>query len=184
MAAIASGLNFATTPLEGVNLAVCLTYNATQNPEYPGLPFAFGTTVEGLDGSLWVFAKPAGAYAIGVVGYLDTSWNFTALTSTNAAGVSGQLVGVLSQCASVTASPSATVYDGVWIQLSGLCPAIQVAATTTANAQLYTSATAGQLTSTSTSNVALNGVVITTVGGASAGTQPGVLNGPEVALTT
>lgn len=185
MAAIASGLNFSTLNAEGISLATCYTVNTTANPEYPGMPFAFGTETIGLDGSKWIFAKPAANYAIGTVGYFDTSWNFTALTSTNAANVSGQKVGVMSQVASVTASPSSTVYDGVWVQIDGLCPAVQVAASTTANAQLYTSATAGQLTSTSSSNVAINGIVLTTAQGAGgAGTQPGVMNGPEVLLTT
>jgi hypothetical protein len=185
MAAIASGLNFSTLSAEGFALNICTTINTTQNPEYPATPVAFGTPTLGMDGSKWVYAKPAANYAVGTVGYLDTSWNFTAITTTNAASISGESVAVLSQVASVTASPTTTNYDGVWVQTGGLCPAIQVAASTTANAQLYTSATAGQLTSTSSGNVALNGVVITTAqGSGGAGTQPGVLLEPEVALTS
>lgn len=182
MAAIASGLNFSTLPLDGIALNICNTYSSLA-PEYPQLPFVLGTVTLGEDGSKWVYAKPAGIYAIGTVGYFDTSWNFTAITTTNAAGISGQKIGVMSQVANVT-TPTSLTYDGVWVQTDGLCPAIQVAATTTANAQLYTSATAGQLTSTSSSNVALNGIINTTVGGSGAGTQPGVLNSPEVLLTT
>lgn len=184
MAAIASGLNFSTLSLEGFALNLCTTINTTANPEYPATPVAFGTSTLGMDGSHWVYAKPAANYAIGTVGYFDTSWNFTALTTSNASGISGEKVGVMSQVASVTTSPTSTNYDGVWVQTAGLCPAILVAASTTANAQLYTSSTAGQLTSTSSGNVAINGVVNTTVGGASAGNEPGVLNFPEVALTT
>jgi hypothetical protein len=185
MAAIASGLNFSTLNEEGVALNICNTINTTLNPEYPALPFSLGQVTLGLDGSEWIYAKPAGAYAIGTVGYFDTSWNFTALTTTNAANISGQKVGAMSQVASVTATPTATLYDGVWVQTSGLCPAIQGAASTSANAQLYTSATAGQLTSTSSANVALNGIVLTTaVGSGGAATAVGVLNNPEVLLTT
>lgn len=185
MAAIASGLNFSTLNMEGANLAICTTINTTANPEYPAAPFAFGTVTVGEDGSEWVYAKPAGAYAIGTVGYFDTSWNFTALP----VGVltqSGQKVGVMSQVASVTASPSATNYDGVWVQVSGLCPAIQVAASTSANAQLYNmaSTTTGQLTSTNSGNSAINGIILTTAQGGSAGTSPGILNFPEIILTT
>ena len=186
MAAIASGLNFSTLNQEGISLSTCLTLNTVTNPEYPALPFAFGAQTIGLDGSEWIYVKPAGAYAVGTVGYMDTSWNFTALPVGSLAAFNGLRVAVLSQCASVTATPTATVYDGVWVQISGLCPAIQVAATTTANSQLYNMAatTVGQLTSTNSGNSAINGIINTTVGGASAGTVPGVLNYPEIILTT
>lgn len=181
---IGVGLNFSTLSSEGFALNLCTTINTVQNPEYPATPVAFGTPTEGMDGSKWVYCKPAGAYAVGAVGYIDSSWNFTAITSTNAAGVSGQKVGVMSQAASVTASPTATNYDGVWVQTDGACPAVQVAASTAANTQLYTSATAGQLTTTATSNVAINGLVLLNEAGGSAGTAIGMLNSPEVSLTT
>ena len=185
MAAIASGLNFSTLNKEGVNLAIVNTINTTVNPEYPAVPFAYGDITEGLDGSRWVYAKPASNYAIGTVGYFDTSWNFTAITTTNAGGISGQKIGVMSQVAATVAAPTSTNYEGLWVQIDGLCPAIQVAASTSANAQLYTSATAGQLTSTSSGNVALNGIILTTAqGSGGAGTAVGLLNGPEVYLTT
>jgi hypothetical protein len=187
MAAIASGLNFSTLNKEGVNLAICNTINTTTNPEYPALPFALGDVTEGLDGSSWIYAKPAANYAIGTVGYFDTSWNFTALPTGSLSSQSGLKVGVMSQVASVTASPSSTNYDGVWVQVAGLCPAIQVAASTSANAQLYNmaSTTTGQLTSTSGSNSAINGIILTTAqGGGGAGTQVGLLNFPEIILTT
>lgn len=185
MAYTASGLAFATETKSGIALNVCTTLNTAQNPEYPALPQALGTRVEAVDGAVYVYCKPAAAYAIGTVVYLDTSWNATAVTTTNAAGISGQAIGVFSQVASVTASPTATNYDGVWTQIAGGCPAIQAAASTSANAQLYSSATAGQLTSTSSSNVALNGIVLTTaVGSGGAATAVGYLNFPEVLLTT
>ena len=184
MAAIAAGLNFSTLSSEGFALNLCTTVDTVNHPEYPSTPVAFGTETIGMDGSKWIYGKPASNYAIGTVGYFDTSWNFTALTSTNAANVSGQKVGVMSQVASVTASPSSTLYDGVWVQTDGLCPGIQVAASTAANTQLYTSATAGQLTTTSTSNVAINGIVLTTAAGGSAGVAPGSLQEAEVALTS
>ena len=137
MAAIASGLNFSTLSEEGIALNIVNTLNTTTNPEYPALPFLFGTRTVGLDGSTWVYAKPQGLYQIGTVGYFDTSWNFYAITVANALTTYGQQVGVLSQVATVTAVPTSTNYDGVWVQTSGLCPAITVAASTSANAQLY-----------------------------------------------
>jgi hypothetical protein len=145
MAAIASGLNFSTLNEEGIALNQCNTLSSS-TPEVPNLPFAFGARTIGLDGSTWIYAKPGGAYFVGTVGYLDTSWNFTAITETLAAANGGLMLAVMSQVASVTAAPSANqnsipwAYDGVWVQTSGLCPAIAVAASTTANAQLYSAA--------------------------------------------
>lgn len=179
MAAIASGLNYSTLNQDGVALNVCTTLSSA-TPEYPNMPFAFGAETIGLDGSTWVFAKPAGAYAIGTVGYFDTSWNFTALTTTNASSISGQPIGVMSQVASITASPSANQssvpwsYDGVWVQTSGLCPAILVAASTTANAQLYTTATAGEISSSATAGF-IEGIIVTHAGGGAAGNEPGYI---------
>jgi len=137
MAAIASGLNFSTLSETGIALDICNTISTTTNPEYPALPFALGSRTIGLDGSTWNYCKPSGLYQIGTVGYMDISWNFTAISVANALLTSGQPVGVMSQVASVTAAPTATTYDGVWVQTSGYCPAISVAASTSANAQLY-----------------------------------------------
>lgn len=185
MAAIASGLNFSTLSQEGIALNICNTINTSTAPEYPALPFALGTQTVGLDGSEWIYAKPASNYAIGIVGYFDTSWNFTALPVGALTTVSGLRVGVMSQVAATVASPSSTNYEGVWVQISGLCPAIQCAASTSANVQLYNMAatTVGQLTSTSSGNSAVNGIIITTAT-TGAATAVGVLNYPEIILTT
>jgi len=140
MAAIASGLNFSTISKEGVALSLINTINTAVNPEYPALPFALGDHTLGLDGSEWIYCKSAGLYPIGTVVVMDTSWNATAITVANALLTSGQKVGVLSQVPTVVAVPTTTNYDGVWVQTSGLCPAITVAASTSANAQLYPAA--------------------------------------------
>ena len=185
MAFLPSGQNFTTSSKEGVNFAICNTIDTVKNPEYPALPFALGDFVLGLDGSEWFYAEPAANYAIGTVGYFDTSWKFTALTTANAT-LSGQKVGVMSQVASTTASPTSTNYDGLWVQVSGGCPAISCVVSTSANVQLYTSATAGAVSSSSAASaVALNGIIITTaVGGGGAANTVGILNNPEILLTT
>lgn len=185
MAYLASGLAFSTLSKEGANLALCTTINTTANPEYPALPFALGERTVGTDGSEWIYASPAGAYAVGVVGYLDTSWNFTAITTTSVSGLSGFQIGVMSQVASVTATPTTTLFDGVWIQVAGGCAAINVTASAAANVQLYTSATAGRISdSSAASAVLLNGIVLTTARGGTAGNTVGLLNFPEILLTT
>ena len=183
MAAITSGLNFSTLSEEGISLATVSTFNAN-NPEYPAMPFAFGMQTIGLDGSEWIFAKPAAIYPIGTVGIFDTSWNFTSLNTTNGSTTLGYRVGVMSQVANVTAAVT-TNYDGVWVQISGLCPAIFGAASSLSQAQLYTTATSGQLTSTSSSNLGVNGVIFTAaIGASSSANGAGILNYPEVVLTT
>lgn len=186
---IASGSNFSTLSEEGISLITCYTVNLQSGglgmPEYPAMPFTFGTRTIGLDGSTWIFCEPASNYAIGTVGYTDVNWKFTATTTSNTTSLSGQLIGVMSQVASTTVTPTSTLYDGVWVQFSGLCPAIQCAASTAANAQLYTTTTAGQLSGTSGGSNALNGIVLTTaIGSGGAATGPGVLNFPEIILTT
>lgn len=174
MAAITSGFNYSTTTDSGIALNICTTINTILDPEYPLPPFVFGTRTDGLDNSQWVYAKPASSYTIGTVGYLDSNWNFIAITSTNSASVGGQETAVLSQVASVTTTPTSTLYDAVWVQTSGLCPAVSVAASTSANVTLYTTTTPGQLSSTGVGNPINNIVILTASTGA--GTKPGVIN--------
>lgn len=184
MAYAAAGLAISTLAKEGASLSTCSTVNTTLNPEYPALPFALGERTLGSDGSEWVYVSPAGAYAIGVAGYIDTSWTFTATTTAGTTALSGLSVGVMSQVASITASPTSTNYDGVWAQIAGGCPGVLVAASSAANAQLYTTTTAGRLTDQSAGANAINGIVLTTARGAGAGLAPAFLNFPEIILTT
>lgn len=169
-----SGLAYGVTPIEGVNLAVTYVSNA-QTPEYPAPPFALGQSVQAVDDAEYVFVKFAGAYPLGSVVYFDANWNATAITTANAAAISGQQVGVMSQVASLGG-------DYGFVQKSGLAPAILVAAATAANAQLYTTTTAGELTSVATGAVAISGIILTTAEGGAAGVAPGLLNSPEVLL--
>lgn len=185
MAYLPSGLAFSTLSKEGANLALCTTINTVQNPEYPALPFVLGERTIGTDGSEWIYVEPAANYAVGVVGYIDANWVFHALTSTNAAANPGMMIGVFSQVASITASPTATNYDGVWAQIAGGCAAISVTASAAANVQLYSTATPGELTdSNSGTPPAINGIVLTVANGGSPGNTTGLLNFPEAVLTT
>jgi hypothetical protein len=180
MAYLPSGLAFSTLSKEGANLDLCTTIDTVENPEYPAAPFVFGERTIGTDASEWIYVEPAGAYAVGTVGYIDANWEFHALTTTNAAANNGMMVGVMSQVASVTASPSATNYDGVWAQIAGGCAALQVSASAAANVQLYTTATAGQLSDTPSAGF-VNNVVLTVAEGGSAGTTTALLNFPLTA---
>lgn len=63
-----------------------------------------------------------------------------------------------------------------WVQVKGVCN-VQVAASCAANVRLNTTATAGQIDDDGTGGaLALDGIVLTTARGASAGTAPAVLN--------
>lgn len=168
--------NVSTSNMLGVNLTQ--TQNvSTATPEYPGNQFSLGTTVTSTDGGEYIFAAATVAIPLGSVVYFDLNWNAVPLTTTNGTGISGSRVGVASQV------PFA-IADRGWIQVAGLCPAILVGASTAAFAQLYTTATAGQLSSTATSSLAINGVIINTTAPASAGVVAGTLNNPELVLTT
>lgn len=183
MAYAAAGLAYSTLAKEGAALAICTTIDTSLNPEYPALPFALGERTLGTDGSAWVYVKPAAAYAIGTVGYINTSWTFTALTTSNAT-LSGLSVGVMSQVASATTA-TATNFDGLWVQVAGGCPGLLVKASSAANVQLYTTVTAGTLIDSSASSaVAINGIVLTTARGGTDGLAPAFLNFPEILLTT
>lgn len=180
MAYNASGLGFSTIGLDGVNLTLTYTVNTTSaigsgyTPETPGAPFALGQVARAVDGSEYVFVKHAQATTVGQVGFMDTSWNFTTITSTNAAGLDGAYVGVASQLAASAASG-----DYGWVQVKGGCPALNVAASTLANAELFTSSTAGRLTSTS-GGVPISGVVLTAAEGGTAGNASATVNYPVI----
>ncbi len=93
------------------------------------------------------------------------------------------MVGVMSQCASVTATPTTTLYDGVWVQISGACAGVKVAASTSANVLMYTTAVSGVLgSSTASSAVAITGIVISTAS-TGAASEPAVMIYPQVLLT-
>lgn len=176
MAAITSGFNYSTLSESGYALNICTTTNTIVDPEYPLPPFPFGTKTIGLDNSEWVYVKPSSNYAIGTVGYIDSSWNFTALTTANSVNVVGQEVAVLSQIASVTANPTQYLYDAVWVQTSGLCPAVSVVANTSANALLYTTTTPGALSSSLTGGALSINNITTLTASTGARTEPGIIN--------
>lgn len=169
--------NVSTQNILGVNLTQT-TNISTATPEYPGNPFSLGTSVKATDGSEYIYAvATAAAIPLGSAVYFDVNWNAVLITTTNGAGISGSRVGFASQV------PFA-IADRGWFQIAGICPAILVSASTAAFAQLYTTATAGQLSSTATSSLAINGAVINTTAPASAGVVAGTLNYPELVLTT
>lgn len=166
-----------TSNVLGVDFTKTLNIS-TATPEYPGGQFTLGMMADGVDGSRYMYVRAnAAAIALGSACFVDINNNAVAILTSNAVAAAGQRVGVASQTA------FAQLDDG-WLQIDGICPALNVAASTTANTQLYSSTVAGVLTSTASGNSLVNGVVLTTANGGTQAAQPAMLNGPELVLTT
>lgn len=184
MTAIIAG--FSTLSLEGIDLTASYTgYNqasaqsSTNNPDYPGPtgPFTLGQITKGVDDSEWIYILAGSALAIGDVAILTNTaalWTATAMTSTNAAAKLGAYVAVC---------PLAAIASGSygWVQRAGKCAAIDVISSTSANALMKTTGTAGHLSTTLTSGTTLSilNMIITTAS-TTTGNTPGLLNYPVV----
>ncbi len=178
---------FSTLSIEGIDLTASYTgysqssaQSSTNNPDYPGPtgPFTLGQVTKGVDESEWVYVLFGSALGIGdcvIITNTGGLWTATAITSTLAVGKLGAYVGFNPFVAQTSA------YYG-WVQRSGKTAAINVLSSTSANAQLRTTGTAGRLTSvatTASSTVQITGSIITTAASTTAAT-PGVLNYPVI----
>lgn len=135
--------------------------------------FKLGTRVNGDDGTSWVYVQADGAVTgAGYVCQVTRGFQATELSTSN--DTAGEMVGV--------AGAALADNEYGWVQVYG--PAsIRVAASAAANAVLNTTATAGQLDDDqAVGSFDINGVILTTANGASAGTAEGVLNWPTVAM--
>ncbi len=184
MTAVIAG--FSTLSTEGIDLTTTYTgYNqasaqsSTNNPDYPGPngPFTLGQVTKGVDESEWVYVLTGSALAIGDVAIITntgTLWTATAITSTLASAKAGAYVAVCPLIAMATGTYG-------WVQRAGKCAAIDVVSSTSANAVLHTTATAGHLSSvlaTGASTI-ISGIIITTAS-TTTGNTPGVLNYPVI----
>ena len=139
--------------------------------------FKLGTTSMGDEDSCWVYvqADAGGITGEGYVVLIDEAFSADMLDTTNSASGFGQRCGVAK--AAFTAS-----YYG-WVQVRGVAN-IRVAASAAANAALNSTATAGQIDDDGTTGAeTIDGIVLTTANGGSAGTAEGVLDDPRVGAT-
>ncbi len=179
---------FQTFSIEGIDLSATYTgYNqasaqsSTNNPDYPSLTgqFSLGQVAKGTDGSEWVYVLAGGAITQGDVVLITNTgslWTANSVTNTLAASKLGDYLAVASL--STVASGS---YG--WVQRSGKCAGISVIASTTANVTMYTTTTAGKLSSASvasTTSIA-SGIVLATAG--TTATVQAILNFPVVGAT-
>lgn len=184
---------YSTSNEEGIDInAVYIQSSGT--PEYPAPPFLPGTLAWGTDGSEFVYCTASitiGSGSVVLISMVPGSWSVAlAGGATVATAPTGQLLGVVggslgSLVVPAPSSPQTGTY--FWVQRAGNAPNVKTAASTTKNAQLYSSATAGgTLSSTaggSATTYLVNGLVITQATGSAAGPNTAVLNYPVVGLT-
>jgi hypothetical protein len=183
---------YSTTTQEGVDINNVFVLD-TSTPEYPRPPFNPGVTARGTDGSEWVYCTASITIAAGsvvLISQVPASWSVALIggSSITASGnVQGVLVGVVggSQGSLVVPAPTGTQTGAFfWVQRAGNAPNVKTLATTTKDAQLYSSATlAGVLTSTAGgvgTSYQVNGIVVSQATGSAAGPNTAVLNYPAV----
>lgn len=141
-----------------------------------GKGFAVGDRFTANDGKeyLFVVAGSGGFTGAGYVVIIDEAYSAVMLSTSNDAR--GDLVGV------ATGAVDASSY--AWVQVKGVCDAIQVLASAAANTRLNTTATAGALDDDGTvGSMQVQGIYLTASRAASQGNAAGILNYPFVDAT-
>lgn len=138
-----------------------------------GRAFGLGDRYVANDGKEYVYVQASAAVAQYDVVTITTAYAAASLSTSNDGR--GNLVGV----APVAFASS----EFGWVQVKG--PAtIAVLASAAANVRLNTTATAGSLDDDGTTGaMAVDGLVLTTANGGSAGSAAGILNYPAVGVT-
>ena len=142
-------------------------FNVAANPEFPGegIPLP-GTVALGTDGTEWVFVRLAASQAVVAGDWLyvssvdDVSWVATRLTQALGRGRLGNAIGVAGCTITSGATSTVTNFTGIWMCRKGRIAA-NIATGVTGFTGLFTTATAGQLNSTTSAgnNSAITGVV-------------------------
>lgn len=167
---------------------------STGTPEYPAPSFVPGTLAWGTDGSEWVYCTASitiGAGKVCIISEVPGSWSVALIGgATVTTPLTGDLVGIMggsngSLVVPAPVSPQTGTY--FWLQRAGIAQNVATAASTTKNAQLYSSATTGgSLSSTaggSATTYLVNGIAITQATGSAAGPNTAVLNFPVIGAT-
>lgn len=183
---------YSTTSESGIDVNSVFILD-TSTPEYPRPPFIPGTPAWGTDGSEWVYSTASITIAAGSVvveSAVPGSWSVALIGGATIATASvpfGQLCGVVggSTGTMVVPAPSGTQTGTFfWVQTHGNAPNVKTAASTTKNAQLYSSATVAGIVSSTAGGAAttyqINGLVISQATGSTAGPNTAVLNFPYV----
>ncbi|HET9285695.1 MAG TPA: hypothetical protein VFR24_27400 [Candidatus Angelobacter sp.] len=181
---------YSTSTKEGVDINAVFIKD-TNTPEYPAPPFGVGELAWGTDGSEWVYCTASISIAATSVVLVDPhpgSWSVSLIGgATVATAPTGQLVGIVGGSIGSLAVPAPTgTQTGTffWVQRAGNIPNVKCAASTTKNAQLYSSATvSGQVSSSAGgagTTYQINGLVISVATGSVAGPNTAIANYPVV----
>lgn len=182
---------YSTTAQEGVDINSVFYLDVKSYPEYPAPPFLPGTIAWGTDGSQWTYCTSSISLGVGKVCLVSEtigSWSVALIGgATVATAPTGDLLAVVSGSngSLVVGAPSGTqTASYFWGQVRGNCQALDCAASTTKNAQLYSSATVGGRVSSSAGGAAttyqVNGIVVSQATGSAAGPNTAILNDPTV----
>lgn len=182
---------YSTSNMEGVDVNNVFYLDTKSFPEYPAPPFGVGTMAFGTDGSAWVFCTASitiGAGKVVLVSDVPGSWSVALIGgATVGTAPTGQLLGVVggSQGKMFVGAPSGTqTASYFWVQRAGNAQGLDCAASTTKEAQLFSSATiGGRVSSTaggSGTTYSLLGIVVSQATGSVAGPNTAVLNYPVV----
>ena len=136
-----STLNSSGVDVNAVYTAATATATG-YDPAYPNPPFLVGTSVLGNNNSKWMFVSVATSCSKGDFCRTSISFAVTPLVTADAGAAFGQQIGI--------AMATGTTGQFLWLQTTGENQAANVVAATTAAVPLFTSSTAGRLTSVAT----------------------------------
>lgn len=182
---------YSTRHAMGIDINSVFVLDSVGTPEYPNPPFLPGDWAAGTDGSEWVYATASITIAAGsvvIVSEVPGSWSVALIGgSTIATAPTGDLIGIVGGATGtmVVPAPSGTQKGTYfWVQRAGNVPNIRTAASTTKDAQLYSSATTGGIVSSSAGGAGttyqINGLVVSQATGSTAGPNTAIANYPVV----
>jgi len=175
--------NFTTDSAVGVDFNQVYTVSASVTPETPAPPFLLGTTLTGFFGAEYIFVQASTSISANDFLAITGANQANSLTNTNVAASGGVRIGV-APGAPVVTSTGIAAQSYFWAALNGATlPGNAIAASTTSNVELYTTAVAGVVSSvTGSSGVQLGGIIMTL--SATANPQTFLLTWPRVVTGT
>lgn len=132
--------------------------NSTTSPRTA--QFKPGFKVVDASGTTWMYVRYTGAFSTNAACAIQAT-TFTLATLTRTIGTNIVRVGVPQQALSAPSSGAYTTQAYTWVAIAGPMT-VKVRGGVVTNARLYTNTTAGKLTSSLTSNIAVEGLKPTT----------------------
>lgn len=156
---MATVTNFNTSNKSGVDVNAVYAVSASVTPETPAPPFQIGDSVFGSNGTEYIFVIASTSITPGDFVAITNTETANSLTSTNVVASVGARIAVAD--ARVTASVSyipAGAYFWATIRGADVRSNVGNTGVTTGNVQLFTTATAGVITSVTTSSTLAAGL--------------------------